>query len=142
MDMGGPDEYASALRFVWKKNHAAGTFERRDEKEDTALSTGLGVKVYEDRTLELDYVGDDDTADAIATDRLFFLADDRTIATMQIDPVLLKTLNIGQVVELTHFAGLGADGFDGDTFLIAGIGLSWSGITPLGNLRLIDVSVP
>ena len=89
-------------------------------KKTRRCTTGLGVKVYEDRTLELDYVGDDDTADAIATDRLFFLADDRTIATMQIDPVLLKTLNIGQVVELTHFAGLGADGFEGDTFLIAG----------------------
>ena len=107
MDMGGPDDYASAILYQFSKNHALDVFTQDAEAEDQVLSSKLGEKVYDDTPLELEYVRTAGTAGAVALDRLFFMGDARTVVNFNCEADIVRDRFIGDIIQVQHYAGIG-----------------------------------
>ncbi len=140
MIMRGPSLIASEIPFRFGLIPATGVYQKVASAEDQTLSNQLGTKRFAD-SLDMTYIQDQVAAAAIAKDRLFYLGEGRTIVECSIDPRLVRDLQIGDVIYLKHFAGLGDDGFEGQQFLVIGSGIDWRKHIPVGTLRLVDMDL-
>ena len=103
-------EVASGARFQFALNGVTGQLEKFGEIGNVVQENALGEKV--ELSYDLPFIRDGAYASAVINDKLFFMQEDRVSAQMNLtDPGQLRQLNVGSVVHLTHYAGLGAEGY-------------------------------
>ena len=78
---------------------------------------------------------------AVADIKMFFMREQRQVASVLVPPHWHQELDLGDSIRLTHFAGPGAAGYDRKIFRVIGIGVEEIGGGTLAcNLRLVDLS--
>ncbi|MDA2936842.1 hypothetical protein MYX75_01080 [Acidobacteria bacterium AH-259-A15] len=136
--MEGPEEMASTLDYEFSRNWQADEFDERGDLTDSAQTTKIGEDVRE--TAELWYVRNPSSASAVANDKLFFLREERVSLGLLLDPDLIKQIEIGDDVRVTHFAGLGLGGFSSQLFRVLAAGFEFDDQNILGSVRLVDLT--
>ncbi len=88
---------------------------------------------------DLPYIREADPAAHVAADRLFFAREERVQARMAVDPALVRQLSIGDTISVTHFRGIGADGFNGWPMQVTGLGVGIGNDGMTGSVVAVDV---
>ena len=137
----GTRSYASKIAYGFQKNHVSGVYEDSSSFEQAAQTSKLG-EVIEAKPLELDYVRLNSVASLISQDRLFFMAEQRQIVEVLVDPSRYADFKVGDQILFSHNDGIstGDGGYDAVAFQVIGFGFSFVGEgVALLSLKLVDL---
>ena len=112
--MGLTDEVASSIYYGFRYSPATGRYEEQSLFRDTTQRRALGKEIHIQKDMPYQY--EPSSAARVIRDKAFFMREQRTQVVLDADPQLYLDVTIGQDVRLTHFAGLGEDGFRLDLF--------------------------
>ena len=115
-EVNGPEDFASRVDYNFSRDWNLKEFQGRLSNDDAAEETNLGEAIR--REVNLDFVYGPSAAGAIVNDLMFFLKEKRQIVSFLADPALIKSIKLGDDVVLTHFGGLGADGYGAELFRV------------------------
>ena len=131
-------EVASGARFQFALNGVTKELEKFAEIGNVIQENALGEKV--ELSYDLPFIRDGAYASAVINDKLFFMQENRVSAQMNLtDPGQLRQLNVGSVVRLTHYAGLGAEGYRAALFRAVSVGIDLNPESFAVRLKLVDV---
>ena len=131
-------QVASGARFQFSLNAVTRKLEKFGEIGNVTQENALGEKV--ELSYDLPYIRDGAYGSAVINDKLFFLQEDRVSAQMNLtDPGQLREINVGSVVHLTHYAGLGAEGYRSALFRTVSVGIDLTPESFSVRLKLVDV---
>lgn len=130
------DKHASTLEGRFRYSPATGEYEGLGRFISQPQQTALGRDVREQVDLPYQYSAAS-LLKALEI-RAFFMKEERALVELDADPSLYKALNIGNVVQLTHYAGLGESGFSDRLFRVISLSLRLSEQELLTGLTLID----
>ena len=136
--VGSVREVASGARFQFAFNGVSGKLERFGEVGNVVQEDALGEKV--ELSYDLPFIRDGSYASAVINDKLFFMQENRVAAEMYLtDPGQLREINVGSVVRLTHYAGLGAEGYREALFRAVSVGIDLNPDSFAVRIKLVDV---
>ena len=131
-------EAASGAAFSFALNGVSGRLERFGVIGNVVQQNALGEKV--ELSYDLPFIRDGAYASAVINDKLFFMEENRVSAEMfLVDPGQLREINVGSVVRLTHYAGLGAEGYRAALFRAVAIGIDLNPESFAVQLKMVDV---
>jgi hypothetical protein len=142
--MSNTDPFASAITYRYNANwHRLMRgdeefFEGNQEFSSAKEEVELGEEIK--RVVDLWYIRSARDASAIVNDRFFFMREQRVVVEILVDPELIRTIDLGDDILLTHFAGMGDLGFDKEVFRCVGRGFTFEGNNLIGRLRLVDLT--
>ena len=131
-------EVASGARFQFSLNGVTGRLEKFGEIGNVVQENALGEKV--ELSYDLPFIRDGAYGSAVINDKLFFMQEDRVAAQMRLtDPGQIREINVGSVVRLSHYAGLGAEGYRSALFRTVSVGIDLNPKSFAMRLKLVDV---
>ena len=136
--VGSVRETASGARFQFALNGVSGKLERFGLISNATQANALGEDI--ELSYDMPFIRDVSYGSAVINDKLFFMQENRVSADMKLtDPGLLREINVGSVVRLTHYAGLGPQGYQRAIFRCVSIGIDLKPESFAVRLRLVDV---
>lgn len=135
----GPTDVAATLGadygYNWYSQGFLSHLDRTNPRQITAL--GENVKL----SSEHPFIRESQAMTAVADGKLFFLREQRQVVNIQVPDTWYEQLDIGDLIRLTHFAGIGNAGYDRQIFRITGIGLQDINAGTLATvLTLVDLT--
>ncbi len=106
----------------------------RDEFEEVMI--GEQVRLNED----LPYIRHISSATAILEDKLFFLRERRAIINIGVDPDVARDVEVGDIIRVSHFAGLGESGYEKELMRVIGVGISFRRGNYVGKITCVDIT--
>lgn len=136
--MAGPEDLASTIEYEFSRNWQTGEWDERVTNTDASQVSKIGEDIR--RKVELWYVRHPSSAASVVQDKLFFMREERVICEFSVDPALIKSVSLGDDIRVTHYAGLGTNGFSEALFRVIGTGIRFDGVHFMGWLRVVDMS--
>ncbi len=128
---------ASEILYRYAYNGVSRGFEKTDLMRDLRQEASIGERIRIDE--EMPYVRDATSAAAIVEDKLFFTQEQRAVATIGIDPAVIRQVDVGDFIRVTHFAGLGEGGYTKEEMRVLGVGLSFRDQGMVGRIKCVDI---
>ena len=136
--VGSVRETASGARFQFAINGVNRKLEKFGVIGNITQENALGEKV--ELSYDLPFIRDASYGSAVINDKLFFMQENRVSAEMSLtDPGQLREINVGSIVRVSHYAGLGAEGYRGAIFRCVSIGIDLQPAAFAVRLKLVDV---
>ena len=128
---------ASEIAYRYAYNGVSRGFEKTDLLRDLRQEASLGERIRIKE--EMPYVRDATSAAAMVEDKLFFTQEQRAVATIGVDPAVIKEVDVGDFIRVSHFAGLGESGYAKEEMRVLGVGLSFRDQGLVGRLKCVDI---
>ena len=128
---------ASEIVYRYAYNGVSQGFEKTGLLRDLRQEASLGERIRIDQ--EMPYVRDATSAAAMVEDKLFFTQEQRAVATIGVDPDVIKEVDVGDFIRVSHFAGLGESGYAKEEMRVLGVGLSFRDQGLVGRLKCVDI---
>lgn len=138
MEVSGPEQVAATLFADYGYNFYLGEFQNQLIRTDPMQISALGedVPILSGHP----FIRDSASMAAVADTKMFFLREQRHVLRCLVGARWHRDLDIGSVVRLTHFAGIGQQGYEGRIFRVIGIGLIEASLgTFASDLALVDL---
>ena len=128
---------ASEVVYRYAYNGVRREFEKTDFLRDLRQEAKLGERIRIEE--EMPYVRDVSSAAAMVEDKLFFTQEQRAVATIGVEPGVIKEVHVGDFIRVSHFAGLGESGYAKEDMRVLGVGLSFRDQGLVGRLKCVDI---
>ena len=128
---------ASEVVYRYAYNGVRRELEKTDLLRDLRQEASLGERIRIKE--EMPYVRDATSAAAMVEDKLFFTQEQRAVATIGVDPGVIKEVDVGDFIRVSHFAGLGESGYAREEMRVLGVGLSFRDQGLVGRLKCVDI---
>ena len=130
-------DVASDAVVNYQGNGVTGRLVAQEVFTDLSQQAVLGERIRE--VFSMPYIYRSADASIAGEDKLFFLNEQRFHVKLQITPELIKEVDIGELIRLTHWRGLGAQGFKRKLLRVIGIGANFGTQQFSGVLTLVDM---
>ena len=128
---------ASEVVYRYAYNGVRRELEKTDLLRDLRQEASLGERIRIEE--EMPYVRDATSTAAMVEDKLFFTQEQRAVATIGVDPGVIKEVDVGDFIRVSHFAGLGESGYAKEEMRVLGVGLSFRDQGLVGRLKCVDI---